>query len=113
MHLRIVGKTEKTTPTDRRYLTRFASDDREKLRVALRNLHVRFGTWQRLADALDVSMSAVSHVLYGRGGSFSMAVRTAKVAGVSVERLMSRATITSADRCPSDCGRPVERPVTK
>jgi hypothetical protein len=110
MHLRIAGKTENTTTPGRRRRARFSDEDRERLGVALRNLRWRFGTWVRLADAIGVTPGVLTRILSGRGGSLAIVVRTARAAGVSVERLLSP-TMSSADRCPS-CGQPVDKPVS-
>lgn len=75
---------------------------RKRLRAALRNLRATYGTWKRLAEAMDVSILSLRGIAKGRDpGSPAMALRAAKAAGTTVDQLLGGLVV--ADRCPT-CG---------
>jgi hypothetical protein len=82
------------------YLT---PDEARHLRAALHNLRRGAGTWPVLALMLDVSAPALVAAANRPGkGSPGLALRAAKLAGISVEALLSGA-LNAAGRCPT-CG---------
>jgi hypothetical protein len=74
-----------------------------RLRSAVRNLYVQFGSsWGCLAAVLDVSGAGLQDIARGRNrGSAAVALRVARVSGVSVEALLSG--LADAGKC-STCG---------
>ena len=74
------------------------------LRAALRNLARAFGTWDCLADALGFSTPTLHNAASSRSpkASPALALRVAKVSGMSVEAILS-GTLTAAGRCEA-CG---------
>lgn len=74
-----------------------------RLRSAVRNLYVQFGSsWSCLAAVLDVSGGGLQDIARGRNrGSASVALRVARVSGISVEALLSG--LVDAGKC-STCG---------
>ncbi len=80
-----------------------APEESGRLRSAIRNLYKQFGSsWSCLAAVLDVSGSALKHIAGGRHrGSAAVALRVARMAGISVEALLSG--LADAGKC-STCG---------
>jgi hypothetical protein len=81
-------------------------EERSHLRAALQNLRRSFGTWRCLADAMGVREGTLTHA----GGASSkagpaLALRAAKVAGASVESILT-GSITLAGACPTCGARP-------
>lgn len=93
------------TPKGRKALALFLTlDERRHLRAALQNLRRAFGTWACLADAMGVREKLLEKAAtYSNPqGSPALALRTAKVSGMSVEAILS-GTLTTAGRCET-CG---------
>ncbi len=82
-----------------------------RLRSAIRNLYKQFGSsWSCLAAVLDVSGSALKCIASGRHrGSAGVALRVARVAGISVEALLSG--LADAGKC-STCGQKMPALIT-
>jgi hypothetical protein len=78
-------------------------DEGRHLRAALQNLRRDAGTWAALAEMLGVSADGLAHAAtqVGKGGA-ALALRAAKLAGVSVEALLS-GSLNAAGRCAT-CG---------
>ncbi len=74
-----------------------------RLRSAIRNLFKQFGgSWSCIAAVLDVSSAGLQDIARGRNrGSAAVAIRVARVAGISVEALLSG--LADAGKC-STCG---------
>jgi RNA polymerase sigma-70 factor, ECF subfamily len=73
-----------------------------RLRAALRNLRSLYGTWGRLAVAMDVPHGTLIAFACGKNGaSHGLVVKAAKAAGVTIDRLIGAPI--AADRCPT-CG---------
>ncbi len=74
-----------------------------RLRSAVRNLYKQFGSsWSCIAAVLDVSSAGLQDIARGRNrGSAAVAIRVARVAGISVEALLSG--LADASKC-STCG---------
>ncbi|WP_437329598.1 transcriptional regulator [Sorangium sp. So ce381] len=76
---------------------------RKRLRAALKNLRVAYGSWSCLAEVMDVSVACLEGIARGRDhGSPGTVQRAAKAAGITVEQLLGG--LAAADRCPT-CGR--------
>ena len=80
------------------------ADERRHLRAALHNLRRAFGTWDCLADAMGTGIQAIARAARERNplGSPALALRVAKVGGMSVEAVLS-GTLNAAGRCET-CG---------
>ncbi|WP_437900618.1 transcriptional regulator [Sorangium sp. So ce124] len=93
-------------PARRRRLcvTRSLSDvERMRLRAALRNLRALYGTWACLAEVMGMPTRSIRAIASGKyAGSPGTAMRAARAAGTTIERLLGRPV--AADRCPH-CGR--------
>jgi len=78
-------------------------EEQAHVRVALRFLSKRFGTYQKLAEAMAAKRATV--LLAGRTGSVSagIALRVARAAGVSFEDVLA-GRFPTAGACPY-CGR--------
>jgi hypothetical protein len=78
-------------------------EERENVRTALRFLRVRHGSSRKLAAALGVNFTMLKRTA-GPGGrpGAALALRAARLAGISVEDVLSGAW--PGDRCPH-CGR--------
>jgi plasmid maintenance system antidote protein VapI len=63
--------------------------EQENGRRALRYLRVRAGGWKALATALGFHRKSITNVSYGDGVSVHMVFRIARLAGVSVEDVIS------------------------
>ena len=74
-----------------------------RLRSAVRNLYVQFGSsWSCIAAVLDVSAAGLQDIARGRNrGSAAVALRVARVSGISVEALLLG--LADAGKC-STCG---------
>ncbi|WP_438035460.1 transcriptional regulator [Sorangium sp. So ce204] len=85
-------------------VTRSLSDvERMRLRAALRNLRALYGTWACLAEVMGMPTRSIRAIASGQyGGSPGTAMRAARAAGTTIERLLGRPV--AADRCPH-CGR--------
>ena len=97
-----------TDPPKRRKLSRssallFTPEEARHVRTFLRNTARAFGTWERFADALGVPVGTLNKAYNPKrrpGGT--LVIRAARLAGVSVEAVLS-GTIATADRCAT-CG---------
>ena len=79
-------------------------DEKEQkhVRTALRFLRVRVGAWAPVADALHLAYDTIEKVVNGRRPvTASLALRTARLAGVSVDDLLAGRYLPGA--CPH-CG---------
>ncbi|MDC0679189.1 MULTISPECIES: helix-turn-helix domain-containing protein [Sorangium] len=85
-------------------VTRSLSDvERMRLRAALRNLRGLYGTWACLAEVMGMQPRTLRAIASGKyAGSPGTAMRAARAAGTTIERLLGRPV--AADRCPN-CGR--------
>lgn len=74
-----------------------------RLRSAIRNLYKQFGSsWSCIAAVLNVSGAGLQDIARGRTrGSAAVALRVARVSGISVEALLSG--LADAGKC-SACG---------
>lgn len=77
-----------------------------RLRSAVRNLYKQFGSsWSCIAMVLDVSAAGLQDIARGRNrGSAGVALRVARVSGISVEALLSG--LVDAGKC-SACGQKI------
>ena len=73
-------------PTDRADLT---PKEQEHVRVGLRFLRLRCGTWETLAKALRFKRKTVQEAVYGATVSASLAFRTARLAAVRIDDLLA------------------------
>ena len=78
-------------------------DEQKNVRAALRFLHARARGWGPLADALGFKRRTMESVNQGQTVSATMAFRVAKLAGVSMEDLLT-GKWPLPDVCPH-CGR--------
>jgi hypothetical protein len=80
------------------------ADERRHLRTSLHNLRRAFGSWSCLAEVIGVQPNALLSAARARNpqGSPAMALRAARVGGMSVEAVLSGA-LSSAGRCEA-CG---------
>lgn len=85
-------------------MPRLTEAERMRIRAALRNLRALYGTWACLAEVMGVNAGTLQQLASGNGGSHAMALRAAKAAGTTLERILGRPA--PADRCPH-CGRGV------
>lgn len=79
--------------------------ERQHLGAALQNLRRAFGTWACLADAMGVPVVTLKSHGGGKRAGVGLALRTARVAGVPVESILS-GSITLAGCCPTCGARP-------
>ncbi|WP_437713060.1 transcriptional regulator [Sorangium sp. So ce448] len=86
------------------FVTRSLTDtERMRLRAALRNLRALYGSWSCLAEVAGMKARTLRAIATGESaGSYGSAVRAARAAGLTIERLLGRPV--AADRCPH-CGR--------
>jgi hypothetical protein len=89
-------------PAARRASIILTDTEQMRLRAALRNLRALYGSWECLAEVMGVNPKTLANVASGRRSSPRMAVRAARAAGSTVDRILGG--IAVADRCPS-CGR--------
>ena len=66
-------------------------EQEERVRVALKFLHKRFGTWAALAKAMGVKPETLQQSAFRarRAPTSGMAIRAARVAVVPIERILS------------------------
>ncbi|WP_437855115.1 helix-turn-helix domain-containing protein [Sorangium sp. So ce363] len=76
-------------------------EEAQRLRAALRSLRSMAGSTRCLAEMLGMGEGHLQNIICGRRPSYGVAVRAAKLAGVTVERLLGG--LAAADRCPT-CG---------
>ena len=101
VHPALSGQGTGTPNRRRRSALSLTSDERRHLGAALHNLRRAFGTWSCLADAMGVQEQLVKKAGAQRG-SPAIALRAARVGGMSVEAVLSGA-LSSAGRCEA-CG---------
>lgn len=101
----ILTKTiEWKSPGERRRFSDLTSDEHQRVRVALRFLARRLGSWKALAAAMRAKESTVTYTASARSKpSAGVALRAARAAGVPLEDILSGA-FPPADTCPH-CGR--------
>ena len=93
------------TPKRRRSSSlRLTADEVRHLAASLQNLRRAFGTWACLADAMGVRVKLIELAARHRNpkGSPALALRAAKVSGMSVEAILA-GTLTAMGRCEA-CG---------
>jgi hypothetical protein len=100
--LRPRGGQGTALPAARRSSVILTDTEQMRLRAALRNLRALYGTWACLAEVMGVSAKTLANIVSGRRSSPGMAVRAARAAGSTVDRILGAPC--SADRCPR-CGR--------
>lgn len=87
--------------------TRRSSDlslaEQENVRVALRFLHTRLGSWQRVAEAMKAHRPTLRDRMYGRTVTGGLALRVARLAAVPLEDILT-GRWPVAGTCPH-CGR--------
>ncbi len=99
------GQGPVTSKRRRSTSLRLTPDEVRHLAASLQNLRRAFGTWSCLADAMGIRESLLSMAgspRKGKGGSPALALRAAKVAGMSVEAVLS-GKLTAAGQCEA-CG---------
>jgi hypothetical protein len=103
-------QTWKRTPNpkarkSRRELNRLLPVEEERVRRAMRVLHVRYGNWTRVSEALGHHRVTVERVLNirRRTATLAFAMRVARLLGVSLGDVLSGAWPKSGE-CPI-CGR--------
>ncbi|WP_437639403.1 hypothetical protein [Sorangium sp. So ce854] len=78
-------------------------DESAALRAVLQNLN-RTRTWAEIAREIGVCTNTVRHAGTGRSpGSAGLALRVARLAGLSIERILTPGPVSST-ACPT-CGR--------
>jgi hypothetical protein len=78
------------------------TEEQTNVRTALKFLRARCGAWEPLAKALGSKTITMSRVANGRTASASLAVRVARLAGVSVDDVLA-GRYPGAGTCPY-CG---------
>lgn len=81
---------------------RLTDAERMRLRAALRHLRALYGSWSCLAEVMGVRPGTLKQLASCNGGSHAMALRAAKAAGTTLDRILGQPA--AADRCPA-CGR--------
>lgn len=80
----------------------FDEKEQKNVRTALRFLRLRIGAWEPLAKALRYEMDSVEKMVNGRRAvTARMALRVARIAGVSIDDLLEGRYLQGA--CPH-CG---------
>lgn len=101
-HLRVVGDEPPPRPRGRRPREAFTQEQWARLVTVLHRLHRLYGTWKRVAEAMDMTVGGLRSAIRGQGGSMRLAVRAAHAAGIPVETI-AYGTMASVDRC-AHCG---------
>lgn len=83
----------------------FTTEEHVRLRSALSNTAKAVGGWQKLAALLDVSPNTLWSARRHYGVSAALAVRLARVAGVSLDAILRPGLALVKDPCPA-CGKP-------
>ena len=91
------------TPNTTKRSTDLTPQEQVNVRVALKFLRTRHGSWWRLAKAIDAKWKTLRDRAGGRTVSGGLALRVARAAGVPVERVLS-GVWPKAGACPH-CGR--------
>jgi hypothetical protein len=103
-HLRLVTD-DPPSPKEkkpRRRMPALSYEERLHLSAALRSLQRRYGSWKRVADALNMGISTLGSAVRARHGSTTMAFRAAQLLGTTTERILS-GTLATTGKCPH-CG---------
>ena len=77
------------------------AEEARHLRVALRNLRRAYGSWECLAQVMDMAPGTLQGALYQPPGP-GLALRAARAAGMHVETLLT-GQLSAAGRCNA-CG---------
>ena len=86
-------------------LGQLAPEQSANVIAALRRLRAQLGTWQRVADALPVSIKTIERVLAGRRKvTAGWSLRVAELLGETVDAVLNGAP---GSTCPT-CGREAE-----
>jgi ribosome-binding protein aMBF1 (putative translation factor) len=104
-HLVLVRPVPQPSPKRRKYqrAPTFTRDEGDRVRAALRRARTLYGSWAHVASLLSMSLSRVRHAAAGdKEVSGDLAVRLARMLGVSVESLYRAPT--AASTCAT-CGR--------
>ena len=99
------GQGPVTSKRRKSHALRLTPDEVRHLAASLQNLRRAFGTWACLAEAMGIReslLSAAGSPRKGKGGSPALALRAAKVSGMSVEAVLS-GKLTAAGQCEA-CG---------
>lgn len=92
-------------------MSELTTEEQKNVRAAMRFLRGRFGSWERVAEALRSRLNTVSGVVHqGRAVSAGLAIRTARLAGVAIDDVLS-GKYPPAGACPH-CGHIPLVPVT-
>lgn len=78
------------------------SEEAQRLRAALRSLRSMAGSTRCLAEMLGMGEGHLQNIICGRRPSYGVAVRAARLAGVSVDQLLGG---LASVRCCPVCGR--------
>lgn len=84
-------------------------EEQRRVRAALRYLRVQMGTWRTVAQALSVMEKTLEHYVEGRTITGGVAIRVARLAGVSIDGLLAGGEYPPPGTCPH-CGKNVEEP---
>lgn len=91
-------------PRDHELVNELGATERANVIAALNVMHIRLGTWQAVAKAMSVTPRVVENaVARKRKPSAGLAIRVARLAGVSVDDVLSGA-FPKPGSCPM-CGR--------
>lgn len=93
-------------------MTPLTSQEQAHVRAALRFLHRRCGGWEALAKALQVNRLTLAHAGNGSPPSANLAVRAARLAGVSVDDVLT-VRYPAPGTCPCCGHRPLDSPATE
>lgn len=84
-------------------MTDLTKEEQTNVRTALKFLRTQSGTWATLGKALGLKRTTLSHVACGaKGVSASLAFRVAKLAGVTLEEVLT-GMYPATGTCPH-CG---------
>jgi hypothetical protein len=72
------------------HIEQLTTEQEASIRAALRELHVRLGTWRAVSEAIDISERSIERVLAGRRRPTpGWALRLAPVLGVTVDAVLA------------------------
>lgn len=91
-------------PRETEGVNRLSVEEAENVMAALRALHARRGGWKAVARAMRLNKRQMSRFVTGEApATAGMAIRVAKVAGVTVDAVLS-GEFARPEKCPM-CGR--------
>jgi hypothetical protein len=84
---------------------RLSADEQENIRQAMLALHVKYGSWRLVAEAMGVQPKTIKNAMgKSQAPGPVMALRAAKLAGVPYDELVAGKYPRHAGQCPL-CGR--------